>query len=88
MRHSFLQLNFLTSVRLSLIRRESLTDLQIGESYGESVRLGIYDLQFDQVTEARITDIVFINKEEKEINIINVAVRLDYRLGLNTRFLR
>ena len=65
MRHSFLQPNFLTSVRL-----------------------GICDLQFDQVTEARITDIVFINKEEKEINIINVAVRLDYRLGLNTRFLR
>ena len=88
MRHSFLQLNFLTSVRLSLIRRESLTDLQIRESYGESVRLGICDLQFDQVTEARITDIVFINKEEKEINIINEAVRLDYRLGLNTRFLR
>ena len=52
------------------------------------MRLGIYDLQFDQVTEARIADIVFINKEEKEINIINVAVRLDHRLGLNTRFLR
>ena len=42
MRHFFVQLNFLTSVRLPLIHRESLTDLQIRESHGESVRLGIY----------------------------------------------
>ena len=42
--HSFVQLNFLTSARLSLIRHESLTDLMIRESLGESVRLDIFDL--------------------------------------------
>ena len=37
-----MQLNFLTSVRPPLIRRESLTDLQIRDSRSESMTLGNY----------------------------------------------
>ena len=38
------------------------------------------NIQCDQVTEARRPDIVFINKEETEVKIIDVAVPGDMRV--------
>ena len=38
------------------------------------------NINCDQMTEARRSDIVFINKEEKEIKIIDVTVPCDMRV--------